>query len=149
MYLDEVKTLFAELRIAEPSALKPCTEEEISTIEEKLERPLPKAYNEFLLWMGHGAGRFQAGTQCFYQDLSNIQEWAHGLLEENNFPESLPDDAFTFLMHQGYQFMFFRLSEGEDPAVYYYHEAMHKTTFEKKFGSFSEYLKVAVESYAQ
>jgi len=149
VYLDEAKRLFTELNVDEPGSLKPCTEEEVSALEQRVGRPLPGAYREFLLWMGHGAGRFLAGTHFLYEQLPQLKEWATELLEENDFPEPLPDDALVFLMHQGYQFMFFRLSEGDDPPVFYYHEAVHKNSFERKYDSLSEYFAVAVKSYAR
>ncbi|MEM1544609.1 MAG: SMI1/KNR4 family protein [Candidatus Bathyarchaeia archaeon] len=37
--------------------LKPCTEEEMKALEEKLGRSLPAAYREFLLWTGKRVGR--------------------------------------------------------------------------------------------
>jgi hypothetical protein len=30
----------------------------------------------------------------------------------------LPEDAFVFLMHQGYQFLFISLDQGDDPPVF-------------------------------
>jgi len=41
-------------------------------------------------------------------------------------------------MHQGYQFMFIRAAEGEDPPVYYYMEQSGK--FVKKADQLSQFL---------
>ena len=76
-----------------------------------------RAYQEFLLSMGRSAGQFLRGSDCFLNHIPQLQEWAVELLQENNFAESLPEDAFIFLMHQGYQFSFFRVSEGADPRL--------------------------------
>lgn len=149
MYLDKAKKLFEESNVVAPDSFKPCTEEEVRALEERAGRPLPEVYKEFLLWMGHGAGGFLAGTHCLYEHLPDIQEGAVELLEENTFPEPLPDDAFVFLMHQGYQFMFFRLSEGDDPPVYYYHESVHKTAFERRFDHFSQVLMLEAEDFVR
>ena len=63
-----------------------------------------------------------------------IKEGAEELLEDDDTwlieergaegnPFELPDDAFIFLMHQGYQFMYFHTADrNEDPPVYYYLE---------------------------
>lgn len=50
----------------------------------------------------------------------------------------LPEDAIAFMMHQGYQFMFVRSGEGEDPPVYYYREQGGE--FEKKADQLSQFL---------
>ena len=39
-------------------------------------------------------------------------------LAEDVEPFAFPDDALVFWMHQGYQFMFLRAAEGDDPPVY-------------------------------
>lgn len=120
--------------------LKPCTEEEVKALEVSLVCRFPEAYREFLLWMGHGAGTFLQGTDIFYEHVPKIQGWAKELLIENNFPQPLPDDAFIFMMHQGYQFMFFRTLESDDPPIYYYHEAYHFESFELRFPNLDEFL---------
>jgi hypothetical protein len=77
--------------------------------------------------MGHSTGRLFPGSQWKYKNIIRLQTGAKEILERNSFPEQLPDDAFIFWMHQGYQFMFLRLSEGDNPPVYYYHEGRYKT----------------------
>src|SRR6266851_6487960 len=122
MYLDQVKARLEDLHIVSTDEIVPCTEDEVHTLERQLGFSLPGAYKEFLLWMGHGAGILLRGSDCFYQHLPPLRTWAEELLEENNFPEPLPEDAFVFFMHQGYQFNFFRISEGDDPPVHFYGE---------------------------
>jgi SMI1-KNR4 cell-wall len=144
MYLDNVKMHLHELEAIRPEDFISCTEEEVVALEQQLGVTLPEAYREFLLWMGHKAGDLFAGSQWLYKKIPRLQVGAREALEKNNFPESLPGDAFVFWMHQGYQFMFFRLSEDSDPPVYYYHEGRHKTSFEKYANSFSEVLYEAI-----
>jgi hypothetical protein len=95
--------------------------------------------------MGHSAGKFLQGSDCFFQHLLSLQEWAVELLNENNFPKKLPEDAFVFYMHQGYQFSFFRLSEGDDPPTYSYCEGTNQTTFIKSHKRFSDFMITEVE----
>jgi hypothetical protein len=99
--------------------------------------------------MGHGAGKFLRGSDCFYQHLPQIQEWAKQLLVENDFPQALPEDAFVFFMHQGYQFSFFRLSEGDNPPTYSYCEGQEQPDFVKSHDQFSDFLSVEINLYLQ
>jgi hypothetical protein len=57
----------------------------------------------------------------------------------------MPPDAFVFWMHQGYQFCFFRTSDGDDPPVYYYLQAglserVVSGQFVRKYEHYSEFL---------
>jgi SMI1-KNR4 cell-wall len=145
MYLDKIKQQLIELKLTLPIEQVGCTRDEVILLEQQLRISLPTAYQEFLLSMGHGAGKFLQGSDCFFQHLLSLQEWAVELLKENNFPKKLPDDAFVFYMHQGYQFSFFRLSEGDDPPTYSYCEGTNQTTFIKSHKRFSDFLKTEVE----
>jgi hypothetical protein len=146
MYLDKAKAKEGELHQAGIAEFVPCTEEQISRLEDWYGRPLPQAYREFLFWMGRWGGGFWIGSDCFYGDLKDIQEWARDLLQENGFPGMLPDDAFVVWMHQGYQFYFFYCHEGEDPPVYYYLEdETIKTSFHCEYLHFSDFLAKAID----
>jgi SMI1-KNR4 cell-wall len=149
MYLEQVKNQLIELKLAFPDELLGCTQDELIELEAQLGVLLPKAYQEFLLLMGHGAGKFLRGSDCFFKDLPVLKNWAIALLEENNFSESLPEDAFVFLMHQGYQFSFFMLSEGEDPPTYSYSEETNETSFIKSHERYSDFLMIEVEIHAK
>jgi len=126
MYLDKAKMKEEALHQVGFEDLVPCTEDEIAFLERWIKRPLPQAYREFLQWMGYWGGGLFVGSDFFYDRLMNMQEGARALLEEDHYPGELPEDAFVFFMHQGYQFYFFRFSEGADPPVYYYLEDPEK-----------------------
>ncbi|MCU0543207.1 MAG: SMI1/KNR4 family protein [Oscillatoriaceae cyanobacterium Prado104] len=149
MYLNRVKNQLIELKLVRQDELVGCTRDEVCAIEQNLGISLPPAYQEFLLSMGHSAGKFLRGSDCFFDRLPQIQEWAIELLQENNFAQSLPEDAFIFLMHQGYQFSFFRLSEGADPPTYSYCEGTDQNSFIKSHKSFSDFLATEVEIHAK
>lgn len=140
MNLIKSKAKFSSYGRVTTTRVQSCTEEEVRLLEKNLNCRLPDAYREFLLWMGHGAGAFLQGTDIFYKHVPKIQGWAKELLAENGFPVLLPDDAVVFMMHQGYQFMFFRVSEGDNPPIYYYHEACHFDSFELRFPNLDEFL---------
>jgi SMI1 / KNR4 family (SUKH-1) len=147
MYLDEAKEKEEALHQIGIAKFTPCTEEQLVRLEGWYGYPLPQSYREFLLWMGSWGGGLLVGSDCFYGDLKDIQECAREILKENNFPGVLPDDAFVFWMHQGYQFLFFRSCEGENPPVYYYlEEEPARTAFTCDYPHFSDYIIQEIES---
>ena len=127
--------------------LSPCSDLEIIQFEQQKGITLPSNYKDFLKIMGHGAGKFLRGSDCFYQHLPQIQEWAKQLLVENDFPEALPEDTFVFFMHQGYQFSFFRLSQGDNPLTYSYCEGQQEPYLVKSHDTFSDFLAVEIDLY--
>ncbi|MBE7529114.1 MAG: SMI1/KNR4 family protein [Ardenticatenaceae bacterium] len=148
MYLDATRTRLAQLGFIQPNTLKPCTKGEIESLHRSLGSELPKAYQEFLLLMGHGAGPILSGTHCFYEDLSEIQSRAAELLKENNSSFSLPDKSFVLLMHQGYYFLFFLIDGNDDPPLFSYSEGQ-QDNFVLSFNSFSEFLNAEIEFTTQ
>ncbi|WP_234300941.1 SMI1/KNR4 family protein [Sphaerospermopsis aphanizomenoides] len=135
--------------IYKENKLVPCSELEIIQLEKTQGINLPRTYKDFLKIMGHGADKFLRGSDCFYEHLPQLQVWAKQLLLENDFPQSLPDDAFVFFMHQGYQFSFFRLSEGDNPPIYSYCEGQEESYFIKTHDQFSDFLAVEIDLYFQ
>jgi SMI1 / KNR4 family (SUKH-1) len=145
-FLDNAKHLASQLGAIPAQSAHGCSEQEIAALEERLRRVFPAAYREFLLWTGRAAGDFWAGSHAFYSDLPDIQQWAVDLLRENSFPAELPPDALVFFMHQGYQFLFVRTSEGDDPPVYYYNETQPAQTFVRRAEHFSQFLEHALQT---
>ena len=99
---------------------------------------LPSAYVDFMRYAGDGS--YWIGSDCSFDDVPKLREWADELLEENSFPCKLKEDDFVFWMHQGYMFYFFNLSEGDDPPVYYYSEAAEISSFVKCSDSFTSFI---------
>jgi SMI1-KNR4 cell-wall len=75
-----------------------------------------------------------------------LQEEAVALLNYNNEDFILPTDAFVFSMHQGYEFKYFKTSEGDDPPVYQYVEGNgHPPVM--VWNSFSSYLTYCIAQH--
>lgn len=108
--------------VCERDEIEGCSDAEVAEIEASFGSSLPASYREFLFAAGQGAGRFMLGSDLFYPRILETTSWGADLLVESGESFSLPPDAFVFSMHQGYQFMFFRATEGDDPPVYYYFE---------------------------
>jgi hypothetical protein len=88
---------------------------------------LPDIYKQYLLTAGQNTGGLYEGTDVTYKFVVNLKKWAKRLLIENGEEFVLPDDAFVFLMHHGYQFMYFLTDNtDEDPPVYHYIEGGDK-----------------------
>lgn len=118
--------------------IRGCSQSEVDGLEKTFGHTLPKAYREYLLSVGHSAGSFLAGTDTFFRHLPLLADEATELLNES-LPESkLPPKAFVFYMHQGYEFGFFLIDDGDDPAVYQYIEGDDSPKI--VWNSFTDYL---------
>lgn len=137
MNKQEIVKALVKSKIASVDEIKGCSEAEVIKLEKSIGSCLPKKYREFLLGAGYKAGKLFQGTDIFFNNLKDIKETAIDLLIENDEAFSLPEDSFVFSMHQGYEFKFFLLSEGDDPPIYQYVEGDGdpKLTWEK-FSSF-------------
>lgn len=144
MYIERVVARLVDQGV-DPQEFQPCTEQEVQELERQLERRLPLAYREFLLTMGHSAGEVFHPDDCFYEDLPKIQRLAAILLKPTG--ATLPDDAFVFL-YAGYQFLFFRTSEGDDPPAYYYMEGDDLSNgFQQQYQHYTDFLMLAIEEH--
>ncbi len=120
--------------------MKPCTEKEIEVLKGLAkEKKLPETYLEFMKEAGNGI-RFLQGSSYTMKEILNLKEWANELLEENNVKEIISDNQVVFFMHQGYQFCFFNLDDGENPPIYYYGEGEGLKSFIKKNDTLAEWL---------
>ncbi len=110
--------------------LTPLTNGEVEKIEEELGRRLPEVYRTFLLVMGKGAGQFMRGSSAFYNDFYDFKVGVEEIILVNKLPQ-LPKDSFVFWMHQGYQFAYFLLSDGDNPPVYHFSEGKNQLNYQK------------------
>ncbi len=102
---------------------------------------LPDSYLEFMEAAGNGVIDFLTGSDVFFKDLAGMREAASELLQEAGLPP-LPQEAFGFSMHQGYQFYFFHKG-----GVHYFHEGGERT--EKGFDSFEQFFEAVALSLAR
>jgi hypothetical protein len=135
---ERVGEYMARYRAAELTGV-PCTEAEVSALEQDVGTRLPAAYRAMLLLMGREPDPSFTGTDLSIRSLRELQPAARELLEENGRPFELPPGAFVFLSHQGYQFMYF-VADGasDDPPVYHYLEGSRAP--ERRTERFSDWL---------
>lgn len=115
-------TMLVRAKICQQTDMQGCSEREIQALAQAAGHTLPAAYKAFLDTMGNGAGDFLASYDIFAKQLPGLRESAIRLLEQAPASYTLPEDAFVFAMHQGYEFNFFLCSEGDDPPVYQFVE---------------------------
>lgn len=122
------------------SLLKGINEAEIRSLEDEASVKLPLVYVKFLMAMGSYAS-FLAGESYLIEDVHDLRKGAEYTLKADNFNYILGADDFVFSSSQGTAYYFFRLSEGEDPPVYYFMEGIGQLEPVKLTGSFSDYLR--------
>ena len=125
-------------QIAHPDSVLGCTQEQIAEIAADQGVSLPAVYRQFLERAGRSAGTLFRGSEVLYPDLIGNRDIAQELLRFNNVAWELPMDAFVFFVHQGYQFTFFRASDGDDPPCYHYTKLAGAP--ERSFEHFTEFL---------
>ncbi|QDT70186.1 SMI1 / KNR4 family protein [Planctomycetes bacterium MalM25] len=115
-----------------------CTKREIAQLERQYSVQLPAIYKAFLLGSYPDVEARLVGSDIDMRYLPEIRRWAQELLVENDVGHQLPSDSFVFLMHQGYQFMYFPCDGTDNPPVFYYLEGDEKPRL--IFERFSEWI---------
>lgn len=126
--------------------IRGCSEREISRLEAYFGVSLPESYKEFLSVMGHSAGSFYRGDDCFYHHLFGLRGWLEETLAEDRSPFQLTRDAFIFSSHQGVIYHFFyTIDNRRDPAVWGYREGDMQP--KKINDSFSDFLERSLKDF--
>lgn len=136
--INDVVKVLVDGGVANDSDIMGCSEAEIAQVERILNVKLPAAYREFLLRMGRGAGDFYCGSDLHWPKVLGLTEAGRELVSEDEADIQLPADAIVIVMHQGYQFLFIRATEGDDPPVYHYME--YSGEFHKMSNALSKFL---------
>jgi len=142
-FVDESIARLTSAGLVAASQLSGCTEQDIAKIEAKYGIQLPAAYRSFLAAMGRSAGTFFVGTDFLFPDVLTLREQAERLLQECKAKIALGKTDFVFAVHQGYQFLFMKSGESDDPAVFLYEEC--EEDFRLAADRFSDWLLACVE----
>ena len=137
-FIDKIIFMLTSAGLLISDELKGCSITDIDQIELKYNKKLPNAYKCFMQRAGKNCGRFLSGTDILFPDILQLREQALRLLKECKANISLSSEDFVFAMHQGYQFLFFKLNESDDPPIFLYVEG--NLEFEMVANSFSEWL---------
>jgi hypothetical protein len=133
--------------LAAPPDLHGCEPDEIEALQRKFAITLPETYCDWLRIMGRGAGQYLKGSDAFYPTLLELRDFAEELLVEDGKPFSLPQDAFVFLMHQGYTFLYFlTVPHNPDPPVVHYAEGKSPT---ERWACLSDYFQQVLDDHVK
>ncbi|AJQ96213.1 SMI1/KNR4 family protein [Gynuella sunshinyii] len=113
----------------------------LEKLEKKYQIMLPKTYKRWFIEGGQKNDSF-IGTDIDEPYLNELNDWAKELLEDSGSEYILPENAFVFAMHQGYQFMYFICDGHDDPEVWYYIEDEPMPVV--KWKSFSDFIHESV-----
>ncbi|GAA3930314.1 hypothetical protein GO495_07425 [Chitinophaga oryziterrae] len=119
--------------------LFPCSKVDIIEAEKYFNIELPLIYKEFLLVMGNGAGAFMRGSSVFLNELYDLKDGAIEIMHDNNLG-LLPDNAFVFWLHQGYQMAYFLIDGPSSLPVYYFGEGAGINEVKLIFERFIDFL---------
>ena len=117
--LDDLIQSRIEKGYCKPADFRGCSDAEIDTLEERVNMKLPGLFKDYLRRMGWSAGEMLQGSDVRFGCLHLLT--GEGREELGLSGVDLPQDAFVFFAHQGYDYMYFLVSDDDDPAVYRYH----------------------------
>lgn len=104
-------------------------ETELNAVERQFRWRLPLAYRSFVLeGDGLDAELHTPRRHLAPARLAANREYADFLLKASKADYALHDADVVFLVHEGYQFWFFRCDDGDDPAVYRFSEGERRPT---------------------
>lgn len=103
-------------------ATGPAKAAEIDALEQALGFKLPVAYRAYLRVCGTHPPKSLIGSDCVIDDIVTNNEAALELFAESNVGHLVPDQFVTFLMHQGYTFLYFPIDRSDDPPCFCYLE---------------------------
>jgi hypothetical protein len=153
MYLDNLRIRYLSYDLEET---RHCVESEILELEQKLGFRFPKAYREFLLWMGGNCGDLSElvhphgyySSTYIVSELPELVEKASEILKETKASLELPENILVFQAYRHIndpQHFRFLDTQSDDPAVYIFREG--DTQYTKTNDAFSEFLSDGLESH--
>jgi hypothetical protein len=130
MYFNEILENTLNLNLGDKLNIKGCSVEEINTLESYLKFKLPNFYKDYLLNLGHDAGKLFKDENFFYNDLleKNLKNKAQKLLIENNSDFKLSDNAFIFGMTNLSEFWYVLINEDKFDIPVYFYSIFYKDT---------------------
>ena len=131
----------------------PCKDEEVSQLESMLPNSyhFPSAFKEFLLYGGNELGKLFDGehSPSYYQSLGRAKS-SRAIVASKVFGSGLrtakiPEDVFVVSSHITSYVAYFRLTEGENPPIYFWSDEDDDKfgieAIEKEYDTFTDFIK--------
>jgi hypothetical protein len=99
----------------------------LSQYEQEFGAKLPIAFKNFYYSCNSAIPHKLVGTDLINRN-PELKKWAIEILHENKIFDTLDDNDFVFMMHQGYMFWYFKVDGDENPVVYGFSETEGKIT---------------------
>jgi cell wall assembly regulator SMI1 len=122
-----------------------CSHQELDELENDLQLILPKSYKTFLQHCGRKTTVLFDDFRWEYEHILAMQQWAKKTLQDQTLHLVLQSSAFIFA-YSGFSFLFFDLSEGQDPPIYQFLMEAPEAGFVRVANSFSEFLEQETEA---
>jgi len=136
--LGAAKSLHAQLLAPVLGEAVGASIDEVAKLEGRLGFALPRAYREYLLWMGRDFNGIFRGSNWFVSDVESNSEVLKGLLEESGSRYEVLSSHVVFFTHQGYMATWFDAAENEpDPKCLFINDGMQQP---EASGTFTEVL---------
>ncbi|WP_017660523.1 SMI1/KNR4 family protein [Baaleninema simplex] len=162
-YIEEAIFLFESIIQGDDVEVIPCTLKEVAELETLLPRPykLPTAYKEFLLYGGKKMAGVFGGNNFSYKMAKILAEDGYRrlftIVKAWEKKDSFDPEFFALTEHLGSNMYYLKLTEGENPPIYYWDEEyevgledsekLYRNLPEMKYKTFSEFLLRQIRAY--
>ncbi|WP_017662969.1 SMI1/KNR4 family protein [Baaleninema simplex] len=157
-YIQKAISAFENCIEGDNVQIVPCTLEEVTELEKLLFPPykLPAAYKEFLLYGGRKmAGLFSMKDFSYSYAKSMLEEHYEEVIdvlqawEEEEGKDYIDPEIFVLEEYLASNITYFKLTEGENPPVYFWKEGGRGLGDSKvKYKTFSDFLEKMIEIYS-
>lgn len=142
---EELRNRLMSSGLCKPGELRGCSDKELNRLESRIGRVLPAEYRKLMRVMGKGAGDFLSDLEMYYPKVLTLTDRMRLLVAEWII---LPEDAVVVADRDGEQMVFFHAGEGDDPAVYRWHDEEPKR-FRKVYKSIWDFIEEELVGHEQ
>ncbi|HAT84857.1 SMI1/KNR4 family protein [Cohaesibacter gelatinilyticus] len=148
-YLQDCRKLYDQRLLSKFGPPVGAAEVEITELQAKLDKNLPIAYRQFLLWMGKDKYGALKGSEWFIDEVYENGEFLEEFLAENEVKGMASNPIVCFFSHQAYMAAWFSLDNPQpDPLCEFYSE-VSSNSVPVNVGPFSSFLLKELQGVAE